>query len=94
MPITNLPLTITFGALNDPQSARRVEPDDLSAIIGPGYRITDAKIEITAEPLNAQIQGVLPWLGKPNENLKCKSLTAMTFQVVCRGILKKQKGKL
>ena len=62
LPIDRLPTTVTFTDLADPKSVKLVDPTDLVATFGPGYRITKATIEVTDEPLTHEIEKKLPWL--------------------------------
>ena len=62
LPIDRLPTTVTFTNLADPTSVKRVDPTNLAATFGPGYRITRATIEVTDEPLTTGIEKKLPWL--------------------------------
>ncbi len=59
------PLLVTFDDINDPKTVRRVDPDDLAATFGPGYRLKSITIEITDEPVTrGKVEKVLGWLGK------------------------------
>lgn len=62
LPIGRLPTTVTFTDLADPTSVKLVDPTNLAATFGPGYRITKATIEVTDEPLTHGIEKKLPWL--------------------------------
>ena len=61
VPLAALPTTVTFTDLADPTSVKLVNPSDLAATFGPGYRITRATIEVTDEPLTTGIEKRLPW---------------------------------
>ncbi len=59
------PLLVTFDDINDPKTVRRVDPDDLAATFGFGYRLKSITIEITDEPVTrGKVEKVLGWLGK------------------------------
>jgi len=62
VPAAGLPTTVTFTDLADPKSVKLVDPTNLAATFGPGYRITRATIEVTDEPLTTGIEKRLPWL--------------------------------
>ena len=62
LPVDRLPTTVTFTDLADPTTVKRVDPTNLAATFGPGYRITRATIEVTNEPLTHGIEKKLPWL--------------------------------
>lgn len=57
------PLLATFDDINDPASVRRVDPSDLSASFGAGYRLSAITLSITHEPLTeGVVEKVLEWL--------------------------------
>jgi hypothetical protein len=57
------PLLVTFGDINDPASVRRVDPADLAASFGAGYRLDAITMTITDEPVTeGEVEGVLPCL--------------------------------
>ena len=63
------PRMVTFQDINKPASVRLVDPYNLSASFGPGYRIKSMTIEITDEPVTrGEIEKVLGWLEKYREN--------------------------
>jgi hypothetical protein len=47
------PLLVTFADINDPASVRRVDPTNLEAAFGPGYRLQSITMSITDEPVTA-----------------------------------------
>lgn len=57
-----LPVLVTFANVNDPQTVMLVDPDDLSATLGPDIKWHEITLEITDEPLTAGIETKLPWL--------------------------------
>lgn len=60
---THYPLLVTFDDINDQASVRRVDPGDLSASFGPGYRLDAITLSITDEPVTeGVVQKVLGWL--------------------------------
>lgn len=57
------PLLVTFDDIHDPASVRRVDPDDLSASFGHGYRLNAITLAITDEPVTrGVVEAVLGWL--------------------------------
>lgn len=57
------PLLVTFADLKDPKSVKKVDPDDLAATFGPGYRLKSATLEITDEPVTkGRVEKLLGWL--------------------------------
>ena len=59
------PLLVTFGDIKDPASVRRVDPANLAASFGPGYRLNAITMTITDEPVTeGKVETVLGWLGK------------------------------
>ncbi len=62
VPADRYPLLVTFGDINDPKSVRRVDPDDLAASFGPGYRLKQITLEITDDPVTeGRVEQVLGW---------------------------------
>lgn len=57
------PLLVTFDDINDPATVRRVNPGDLPASFGPGYRLNAITLSITDEPVTeGKLEKVLGWL--------------------------------
>jgi hypothetical protein len=64
------PLLVTFADINDPASVRRVDPADLAASFGAGYRLGSISMTITDEPMTeGTVEAVLEWLNWPRERL-------------------------
>ena len=62
-PLTLRPLMVTFEDPSDPSSVRRVDPDDLAATFGPGYRLKALTIAITNDPpTEGAMVDAFPWL--------------------------------
>src|SRR5204863_8466358 len=76
-PVTGalIPVLVTFANLDDPASARTVQPDDLVAAFGQGFRLKRVFAETVpngiwpldfggalGEPVTRGIQVKLPWL--------------------------------
>ncbi|OLP57665.1 hypothetical protein BJF92_21665 [Rhizobium rhizosphaerae] len=58
------PLLVTFGDINDPASVERVDPANLEASFGPGYRLQSMTLALTEEPVTkGKVKKVLLWLG-------------------------------
>jgi hypothetical protein len=58
------PLLVNFGDIKDPASVRRVDPQNLAASFGAGYRLEGISITITYEPVTeGKVEAVLGWLG-------------------------------
>jgi len=58
------PLLVTFDDINDPKTVKRVDPDNLEATFGAGYRLKSITLEITDEPVTkGRVEKVLGWLG-------------------------------
>jgi hypothetical protein len=63
LPSKAYPRLVTFTDISDPKTVRRVDPDDLAASFGPGYRLKSVTLEITDEPVtNGEVEKVLGWL--------------------------------
>ena len=57
------PLLVTFGDIADPASVRRVDPNNLSGVFGPGFTLKSITLEITDEPVTeGKVEQVLGWL--------------------------------
>jgi hypothetical protein len=57
------PLLVTFDDINDPATVRRVNPNNLSATFGPGFRLNAITLSITDEPVTeGRVDKVLGWL--------------------------------
>jgi hypothetical protein len=57
------PLLVTFDDINDPASVRRVDPSNLLASFGPGYRLNAITLSITDEPVTeGRVEKLLGWL--------------------------------
>lgn len=71
MPREHYPLLVTFEDINHPASVRRVNPGDLSATFGPGYRLNTITLSITDEPVTEEkVETVLGWLKTVNGRIK------------------------
>ncbi|QRI66263.1 hypothetical protein JQ506_26185 (plasmid) [Shinella sp. PSBB067] len=56
------PTLVTFRDINDPASVEKVDPDNLEATFGPGYRLASIEIAITSNPKSSgRIIRVIPW---------------------------------
>lgn len=60
----NYPLLVTFKDIKDPTSVERVDPDNLEASFGKGYRLKAITVQVTDEEVTTGIEKRLPWLGK------------------------------
>jgi hypothetical protein len=63
------PLLVTFDDINNPASVKRVDPGNLEAIFGPGYRLEMITLTLTNEPVTkGQVEKILGWLrGYPSQ---------------------------
>ena len=72
------PVFISFADLNDPKTARRIEPKDIEVALGNGYRLRNLSLDVVAngfwpldfggvlgEPVTRGIEAKLPWLKIP-----------------------------
>jgi hypothetical protein len=61
-----MPMLVTFTDIADPTTVRRVDPDNLAASFGPGYRLKSVTLEITGEPVTkGEVEKVLGWIYSP-----------------------------
>ena len=58
-----LPTLVTFTDLNDPKSARVVQPAEFAQVFGPGVRFQRAWIEMTSDSISSGIKEKFPWIG-------------------------------
>lgn len=78
VPEQQRPVFIAFADAADPKSARRINPDELEAAFGRGYRLRALSLDIVAngfwpidfggalgEPVTRGIERKLPWLTSP-----------------------------
>jgi hypothetical protein len=57
------PLLVTFDDINDPASVKRVDPDNLAAAFGSGYRLTSITLSLTDEPVTeGTVEAAIQWL--------------------------------
>ncbi len=63
------PMLASFADVAVPTSVTEVDPDDLSAVLGPGYRLAAIVLQVVTEstPLSTGINRLLPWLGPHSE---------------------------
>jgi hypothetical protein len=62
IPRSHYPLLVAFMDINDPNSVREVDPDNLAATFGPGVSLKRMTLEITDEPVTeGKIESVLGW---------------------------------
>lgn len=75
IPPDQYPLMVTFGDLKDPTSVQEVDPSNLPATFGPGYKIKSYTVEITDAPITrGALEKVLPWMSTYRGRLKPPSL--------------------
>jgi hypothetical protein len=78
LPPDSLPTLVTFADVNDPTTARVVQPQEFESVFGPGIRFKRAWLEtvsagiwplslvgITGEPITSGLERKLPWLPHP-----------------------------
>ncbi|MCD2175680.1 hypothetical protein [Rhizobium sp. C4] len=62
LPRSQYPLLVTFDDINDPASVKRVDPANLEATFGPGYRLNGITLSLTKEPVTkGEVEKVLGW---------------------------------
>lgn len=63
VPFGMAPMMVTFNDINNPKSVQKVEPYDLAASFGVGYKLKSITLEITDEPATeGPVEKVLGWL--------------------------------
>ncbi len=58
------PMLVTFSDVNDPTTVELVDPDDLTATFGEGFRLKRITVRITEDPVTTRIEERLGWLGQ------------------------------
>lgn len=59
------PTLVTFRDVNDPASVEKVDPDDLEATFGAGYRLNAINLEITDENrTSGRLNKILTWVNE------------------------------
>lgn len=66
----NYPLLVTFKDIQNPASVVRVNPDDLTARFGPGYRLKAITVQGTDDAMTTGIEKRLGWLPSVYRMLK------------------------
>ena len=57
-----IPMLVTFDDINDPRSVKLVDPNDLAATFGAGFRLKTIRLEITDEKVSqGKVATILPW---------------------------------
>ena len=60
--VSAYPMLVMFKDIKDPKSVARVDPDDLPASFGTGYRLKAITVTITDAPMTIGIEKRLGWL--------------------------------
>ncbi|MGX1324965.1 hypothetical protein AB7M17_008418 [Bradyrhizobium sp. USDA 377] len=60
--VDEIPMLVHFRDLDDPESVEQIDPGNLAATFGFGVVLREAVIEVTEDPLTADIETKLPWL--------------------------------
>lgn len=61
-PRDDYPILVAFADIKDPINVQRVDPDDLEASFGAGYKLNSITVQVTDEPVTAGIEKRLRWL--------------------------------
>jgi hypothetical protein len=64
-----IPMLVTFKEIADPTSVQRVDPYDLAASFGAGYRLKAITVQVTDEAVTVGIQKRLGWLNTHSGSL-------------------------
>ncbi len=69
------PLLVTFADLHDHTTIKEVDPNDLGATFGPGYRLDGLTVQVTDDPVtDGVVTQWLPWLTPLNQPFPLKGL--------------------
>jgi hypothetical protein len=58
----NYPYFVRFREIQDPTSVELINPDNLAATFGPGYRLKSLTVQFTDAPVTHGVEKRLPWL--------------------------------
>ena len=64
----NYPMLVTFKDITNPASVERVDPADLEASFGKGYRLKSISVQITDDPVTVGIRKRLGWFSNVKES--------------------------
>lgn len=67
--VSACPWLVTFSNIKEPTSVQAVDPDNLAASFGPGYKLKSIVLEKTDEPVSQRIEAKLPWVASLNDRL-------------------------
>ena len=62
VPRAQYPVFVTFGDLKDSNSVVEVDPANLAAVFGPGYRLAGITVRTTTSTPSHRIRSILTWL--------------------------------
>ncbi len=95
VPIERLPTVVTFADINRVESVRRVDPINLEAAFGAGYRLASITIEMTEKEISTGIRERLPGLYSNKDGIEnCKQLKEVLGLNVCWSDFRIVRGKL
>jgi len=60
--VSSYPLMVTFKNLNDPATVEEVDPANLAASFGPGYRLKAIVLEKTDDKISDNLKNRIVWL--------------------------------
>jgi hypothetical protein len=80
LPMTDLPMLVTFDDVMRPETVRLVDPADLAATFGPGVRLRAVTLEVTEAAVTVgTVEGVVGWLGPYAETPLLPEIDPMDF---------------
>ena len=81
--VSAYPMLVRFGDIRDPKSVALVNPDDLAASFGAGYRLRRMTVQRTDDPVTVGIEKRLGWLATQRggliKSLPGRSVNDMPF---------------
>ena len=81
----NYPQLVTYRNTENPKTVGVVDPTDLSATFGRGFRLDEITLEITDEPVTeGQVEAILPWIDSPKvlKNPVWRSLPSLSQKAI------------
>lgn len=97
LPPEHYPLLVYFEDIDDPASAKEVDPDDLVATFGPGYNLKSITLDITeSSATQGEVDKILGWLdeyknkGLDGERIKPRSATRPFANILGTGNFRKK----
>lgn len=81
-------MLVRFQDINDPRTIEKVDPDNLAASFGPGFRLRRITVQVTDAPTTIGILNRFPWWKKYTNRWfngdKCCSVNRLSKDISSR----------